>query len=169
MSDVSDELERQLDEAKAQDDSAVRVKTYGDAPVSIGQRIGQLLAMGHSSVEIVATLVNEGHVDTVDKAQELVREVFSSWREMNDEIDLDMVDLKNWHIQLRHQLLVRTMDNNPRTALAILESLADIHRIKESVASNLDLIPIAINLVPRIDEPKVEKETEPKAGEESTT
>lgn len=140
-------------------------------PPSLGvipteQRIGQLFAMGEAIPEIVKLLQTEKYVETEEDAIALVQNVYASWKEIEEKSELDMIDTKNWHIYMRHQLLKKTMDSNPRAALAVLESLAELQKVKVALDASLDTIPIMINLVPRIDKPVEETKTETSANED---
>lgn len=144
-------LEQDLTSEQVNGDSSIEKTPNSTTQLkvtSIEQRIGQLLALGANTPEIVQSLQEEKHVETQEEALTILHAVYTSWREIEDESQLELADLKNWHIMMRHELLKKTMDNNPRAALAVLESLADLQKIQVALDADIDKIPIQINLVP---------------------
>jgi len=125
-----------------------QIRTYLDK-VPFGQRIGQLFASGESIHGIAVTLVQE-YECSLEEAHTHIRAVYTSWQETIEKVDIDIIDRKNWHIEMRHALLIKTMDSNPRAALAILESLAELEQVKKDIDAGLGEIPISIELIAQV-------------------
>ena len=113
--------------------------------------IGNYLARGLSSQEIIEALIATEIVDSVEKASELVKGFYENWTHTNTLLDLNTSDLYNWHIFLRHTLLQKSMsDESPqgvRVALAILDSMAEIQGVTQNT-DELIAKPIQIELIP---------------------
>ena len=130
----------------------LRRKEYGEQSKTLPQRIGELFALGCGTAEIIETVIDEGLAEDKESALQGLKAMYDSWSNLNDALSITLSDTKNWHIFMRHELLKDTLKLNPRVALAILESLADIQRIKISADANLENIPLSINLIAKIDQ-----------------
>jgi hypothetical protein len=140
---------------KGPDDESLRVKEYGPPTASTAaEAVGMLFAQGCSTVEIVTHLIDKGLVEDEETAYTAVRDMYTGWTKIHDETKVETSDTRNWHIEMRHVLLKKTIDDNPRVALSVLESLAEIQKIHTAVDANLERIPLSIELIAHISEPK---------------
>lgn len=114
---------------------------------SIDQRIGQLMAMGCSTIKMIQYLLAEDFATTAEEATHAIRAVYTQWHDTRANLALEPDDIREWHIQMRHELLERTMIVAPRVALAVLESLASLQHVQttDSMATE---IPLTIQLIP---------------------
>jgi hypothetical protein len=114
----------------------------------IGQRIGQLLASGSSTPKIIQILLAEGYTKTREEAAQALRAVYVQWKDTSQLVNLDTADIREWHLQMRHELLEHTMVSAPRVALAVLESLAALQQVTPTISDHLSEIPLVIQLLP---------------------
>jgi len=105
-----------------------------DTDDKLNYKIGELLAKGIATTEIISTLVQEQLVDDENTAVIALQVFYAGWQSIKKALSLQPDDVKNWHIYLRHEILKKAMkDDTPahiRTALTILESLADIQGVQ---------------------------------------
>lgn len=110
--------------------------------------VGELLAKGFTSSEILAELQQEGLLP--EEAQSILRGVYDSWISVREGLNLQAEDDRNWHLHLRMKLLQSVLADggvpSQRLALQILDSLATVQGI---TAVPEQRVPLQIELVER--------------------
>lgn len=118
--------------------------------VSDQEQIGEWIAGGYSSSEIVTELVKNQKFSK-ENATELLRSVYDQWEEVSSSLSLGEQDKLNWHQQLRMSLLKTAIADttvpSQRLALNILDSLAALEGIG-GIATKL-VIPLPLTFVPK--------------------
>lgn len=124
------------------------------------EAVGGYLALGMTNGEVLLQLQVDHELE-VEEAQVILRGVYDSWVSVNEVLDLQAEDTRNWHQYLRMQLLQDALkeSNTPgrRLALLILDSLASIQGIATEVGQT---VPLPIVLIAK------EPEVEPAEGKE---
>jgi len=119
--------------------------------------IGEWLAMGYTDEQIVNELVLTSTCETEEEAQGVLKSVYNRWQDTKSALDLQSVDILQWHIYMRKKLLQKALETHTlpsiKIALSILDSLAAVEGISTVEPPT---VPIHITLTEResIDEPK---------------
>jgi len=110
----------------------------------IQEDIGDWLAAGHDDGAIIGELMAIYELSEDEAASEL-REVYNSWQNTVELLDLSEPDLLGWHIFLRKRLLQKALEDptipSLKLALGILDSLATIQNIGGEV---IDTTPVTV-------------------------
>lgn len=114
------------------------------------QFVGQCIAEGYSHSGIITKLLDKGYATDNEEALKIVRGVYNEWQRIEQALDLQEHDPLNYHIYMRHKLLLLTMGESgtARTALAVLDSLATLQGVERKPPEER-LQAIVIELVPK--------------------
>ena len=116
--------------------------------------VGELLARGNTSGEILESLVSGFSIEPEDAAIAL-RRVYDSWITTRESLNLQAEDDRNWHRYLRMRLLRDTLQDTSiiakRLALRILDSLAAIQGITTVTEQTTPLPIILVEKQPEVD------------------
>lgn len=137
--------------------------TYNIDMEDVEKVLGELLAKGLTSEEIVIELQILGPEVTKEEAIKFLTQFYKNWG--NTDAAIDQPDMhRQWHVFMRHQLLQEILKapttKDLRTALAILDSLASIQGVDTKHPEEAE-IPLSIKLVPVQIKIEVEVESEP--------
>ena len=119
--------------------------------ISIQRDIGELLAKGLSSQELLTALLELHPKSDLSELQVELKSFYSNWQAIGDQLNLTPIDMLNWHILLRHQILQKSLTPERQdlgTALKVLESLSVLQGVASLDKSKT--IPLQIELVPRV-------------------
>lgn len=103
--------------------------------IAVDEKIGELLANGYPDSEIVILLLDEFTI-TEEEAVGALRGVYDQWSNVTQKLNLQIDDLKNWHIHQRTNLLKNALLDKQdikaqRIALSILDSLAELQGLTD--------------------------------------
>ncbi len=120
---------------------------------SIQRTIGELLANGYSEANIIAALQEDEGIE-YDEACKALRQVFMHWQNTRESLDLQDVNLLDWHVVLRKRILRSALEESTipglKLALSVLDSLATIQKLTDIQSQT---IPISIILTEKKELP----------------
>lgn len=113
--------------------------------------VGICLAAGCSHSETVDRLRAEERVKSEEEALAVIKTVYDGWHRVDQDLKFDAHDPLSYHLMMRHELLKTTMcdPGTARTALAILESLAELEGVERKPPEER-VQSIRIELVPKL-------------------
>ena len=95
----------------------------------ISRQAGAHLSLGFSHTDVAALLRDEFGC-TQQEAAKAIKHLYSEWSLSAQELALDADDVRNYHVDMRLQLLRKVISSidptSVRTSLQILESIANI-------------------------------------------
>jgi len=134
------------------DSTAANSLVVTEVRVKLHTLIGEMLAQGFTSEEILLSLETTQQM-TAEDAIAALRGVYDSWSSVNEGLNLQVEDSRNWHQFLRLKLLQKALEEattpSRRLALQILDSLASIQGLETAPTQ---LVPCMIELVAKVED-----------------
>jgi len=116
------------------------------------EAIGELLAQGHTDEDIIASIM-ENEDASREEACNALRSVYDGWQQTREALDLNDVNLQDWHVFLRKHILQTALATSTipslKLALSVLDSLATIQGVN---AEQGQAAPLTITLVEKKEE-----------------
>ncbi|HDZ62471.1 MAG TPA: hypothetical protein ENH40_04935 [Nitrospirae bacterium] len=121
---------------------------------TLQEAIGELLAQGNTDEDIITSIMENEDVSH-EEACNALRSVYNGWQQVREALDLNDVNLQDWHVFLRKHILQTALTASTipalKLALSVLDSLAAIQGV---CSEQGQAAPLTITLVEKEEKPK---------------